>query len=279
VTTFDDIKLAMREMGEGDKIVLLHGFGGSISHWEEVAQDLQKKHQVLIPNLSHLLMGKERITFSGQVEVLYYHLKKHLQPGEKAHFVGCSYGGALVWGLALKHPEIVSKVVFVNPMPPAPTQLFSLFHLRLIMRLPLSVGLMYFLLKMPLGKMFLYQMAEVFRIERNQKANARMDNLHGKKLKFVAYVIYCFYWIINNENWQTWNQDLGDFKFETLLICDNEDPLFSMNTYKKFSKRINCNLMCETDGAGHMSIQTIPVQISQFMQDFLESGLPAAGNQ
>src|SRR4051812_46079109 len=118
-------KITFREHGkQGPRIVLLHGFGGSVLQWDGVIRELQNNYRVLVINLSHLYSGKDKIAFSRQVHAVGDFLKSTF-PGEKFNFAGISYGGALVWGLALRFPDIIESTIYINPMSPNPVPHFK----------------------------------------------------------------------------------------------------------------------------------------------------------
>ncbi len=117
-----DVKIAFREVGSGPPLILLHGYAGSVLHWDPVVENLKDNYRLIIPNLSHLFMGKEPLKFSEQVEQFARFVQENF-PGQKLNFAGTSYGAALVWGMGLRHPECVAQTIFINPMPPAPVDL------------------------------------------------------------------------------------------------------------------------------------------------------------
>ena len=107
------VKIAFRELGEGPNLILLHGYAGSVLHWDPVIERLKNHYHLIIPNLSHLFMGAAPMTFSQQIQYFSNFVHENF-PGEKVNLAGASYGGALVWGFSLLHPEHVEKTIFIN---------------------------------------------------------------------------------------------------------------------------------------------------------------------
>lgn len=260
-------KIAYRERGSGPLLVLLHGYAGSVLHWDPLLPILEEHYRVVVPNLSHIYMGQEPLTFSNQVEQLAEFLEKKF-PKEKFHLAGISYGAALSWGLALRHPDLVARVVFINPMPPGPMDSFDINVLKSIFRLPLNIRGIYMILRTPVGRFFLKRAAEVFRVERKDQME-RMDGLHGRKLLFVCHVIYKFSWMLRNENWRGWKERLSQWAHPTLMIYEGRDPLFSRRSYMEFAENLSCDEVIETLGAGHISIQTRSEEIAGYIHKFL----------
>ncbi len=260
-------KIAYRQVGEGPVLILFHGYAGSVLHWDAIVEKLRGQFRIVIPNLSHLYMGREPLTFSQQIEEVARFIR-HYFPKQKVHLGGISYGGALVWGLTLRYPEMVDKTIFINPMPPAPVGSFHVPILKWIFRLPLNPRLIYWILSTGFGRHFLRRAAQVFRLERADFWE-RFRELKGQKLKFVSHVIYNFAYILKKENWHAWKVRLEVWTHMSLLIYDCEDPLFEPKTYQRFQDLIGCDITQELHKAGHIAIQSQPDEIAQMMAEFL----------
>jgi pimeloyl-ACP methyl ester carboxylesterase len=261
-------KIAYREVGEGPILILLHGYAGSVLHWDPVVNQLQDRYRIVIPNMTHVYMGSHPLTFSEQVDIFAKFIQQHF-PKQKVHLTGISYGGALVWGVSLRYPELVDKTVFINPMPPGPAQLFNIPVLKSFFNLPLSMRSIYLILRTPMGRFFLKRAAQVFRIARADHWD-RFSDLHGRKLLFVCHVIHNFSYILKKENWKAWKMRLESWTHMSLLIYDNEDLLFEPKTYQRFQDLIGCDITKEVTDAGHIAIQTKPDEIVAMMAEFLD---------
>lgn len=116
--------LKMRYMDIGDKdaekvIVLLHGKNFSGYYWESVAEDLLKKnYRVVIPD--QIGFGKSskpdyyQYSF-GQLALNTKSLLENLHI-QKIDLVGHSMGGMLATTFAANYPQLVNKLVLVNPI-------------------------------------------------------------------------------------------------------------------------------------------------------------------
>ncbi len=261
-------KIAHRENGEGPVLILLHGYAGSVLHWDPIVNELKSNYRVVVPNLGHLFMGRDYFTFSQQIDCLAQWIREHF-PDQKVHLTGISYGGALVWGLTLRYPEMVDRTIFINPMPPAPMSSFSIPILKSFFRLPWSLQAIYMVLRTPMGRVFLRRAAQVFRIERADLWGKGND-LRGRKLLFVCHVIHHFAFILRSENWRAWKMRLESWTHLSLLIFDDLDPLFEPKTYHDFQDLIGCDITQEIHEAGHIAIQTKPLEIAKHMREFLD---------
>lgn len=269
-------KITYREQGSGPILVLLHGYGGSVHHWEGCAKELAKHYRVVVPNLSHLFLSTDRIFFTVQVETLALFIKTYF-PGEKVHVAGLSFGGALGWALQQQHPEMVERLVLINPLIADPVPSFRLPELRYFFVMPLNSRSIYMLLSTPIGKAFLKRAAAIFRDERVE-GEGRLDNLKGRKLLFVSHLIYNFSWILRREDWSWWKTKMAQNPSHSLMIYDCEDLLFDRETYKKFSEELQCNKVVELTGAGHIAIKSRPETIAKLIHDYLSQSIHQAAS-
>jgi len=261
-------KISYRIKGEGKILICLHGYAGSVLHWDAVAESLAKQFQVVIPNLTHLYAGQEQFGFSRQIDELANFIQENF-PNQKISLAGISYGGALSWGLALKYPELIDKVVFVNPMPPNPAKYFAMASLNVFFRIPLSVKMVYLFLSLPVGKYFLKEAAGVFRNLQGDFEEHRIESMRGRKLQFMSHVLWKFSWILRKEKWDMWEQKLQAWSHDCLLIYDKKDPLFHFHFYDQFSKIISSTNVVTTQGAGHISVKQESKLIAGAIREYL----------
>jgi pimeloyl-ACP methyl ester carboxylesterase len=110
-----EISSCLYRAGDGEPVVLLHGFTGHWRHWKPVLADLVARYDVIAPTLSGHNggpaypsgMGLEKVADAGDS------LERHLDElgVGAAHFVGNSMGGSLALELA-KRGRARSVVAF-----------------------------------------------------------------------------------------------------------------------------------------------------------------------
>ena len=260
-------KITFRKSGQGPVLLLFHGYGGSVHHWEACAEQLAKNYLVVVPNLSHLFMSTDRIFFTVQVEAIADFIRLQF-PIQKVHIAGISFGGALAWALRLQHPQLIDKLILINPLIADPIPNFNLPELRYFFVMSLSSRAIYVLLSTPIGKAFLRRAAAIFRDERTEGAG-KLDTLTGRKLLFVSHLIYNFAWILRREDWQWWKQKIAATPLASLLIFDREDLLFKKEVYLKFAQDLRCEKVVELTGSGHLAIKSRPETISKSIHEYL----------
>lgn len=260
-------KVAFREYGHGPLLVLLHGYGGSVMHWDPVIERLKADHRVVVPNLSHLYMSKDRLLFPAIVERIADFLRTHF-PGQKASIAGLSFGGTLGWGLGLKHPDLVDRLILMNPLMTFPVDHFRLPETRYFFVAPLDPRAIVRLLATPIGVSFLGKCAQIFRPDR-EMASRSLARLTGTKLAFVAELLSHFSWILRNEDWAFWERELQNLKIPTMMIYAKDDQLFDDAAYARFAGAINALKVNVLEQGGHIISRSAPDVVAGHCLDFL----------
>ena len=113
------IRLHYVKMGEGPLLILLHGWPQTCYEWRKVMPTLASKFTVVAPDLRGLGLsektqtGYDKHTIANDVAALIKHL------GERsAIVVGHDMGGKVAYVLSLLYPELVTKLIMVDCMPP-----------------------------------------------------------------------------------------------------------------------------------------------------------------
>lgn len=105
-----------------EKVILIHGSGHKAASWNETVSRLDCRGDVLCPELSSLLLGKEasypnlRAAFGAYCA----------QAGGLVHLCGLSLGGILALDYTLEHPEAVKTLVLIGTPHKIPKAAFAL---------------------------------------------------------------------------------------------------------------------------------------------------------
>jgi pimeloyl-ACP methyl ester carboxylesterase len=119
----NDVRLHWVEQGAGPLVVLLHGFPEFWWGWHRQIPALAAAgFRVVAPDMrGYNLSGKPKGAASYRVGILVEDvaaLVRHL--GEaRAHVAGHDWGGVVAWRTALRHPELVDRLVVANAPHPA----------------------------------------------------------------------------------------------------------------------------------------------------------------
>ncbi len=107
-------KLYYEAAGEGDPVIMIHGWGGDLSDWEYLFRPLAEKYQVVRYDLRGFGQSDRPTTEP------YSHVEdlKALMESlgiDKAHLIGQSYGGEVALDFAIAHPESTLSLIGSSP--------------------------------------------------------------------------------------------------------------------------------------------------------------------
>ncbi|WP_108945244.1 alpha/beta fold hydrolase [Shewanella halifaxensis] len=104
------------QAGQGETILLLHGFGGTATtSWQQVMISLSQDYQVIAPDLAWFgesySKGEARLSTQSQaIRQLIAALEL-----DKVNLVGISYGGFVTFDLMLSEPKVAKAVLVASP--------------------------------------------------------------------------------------------------------------------------------------------------------------------
>lgn len=110
------VRLHAASAGEGDPLLLLHGFPDHWRVWEPLMQPLAQHHHVLAPDLRGInLSDKPEGMGAYHVDRLVEDLQALiLGLGGRCTLIGHDWGGMLAWAVAARHPELVKRLIVLN---------------------------------------------------------------------------------------------------------------------------------------------------------------------
>ena len=134
----EGMKLNFQSYGTGFPLIILHGLFGSLDNWQTISTRLGEHFQVFaVDQRNH---GRSPHTDVFDYEVMAEDLREFMQSHGlvRAHLIGHSMGGKTAMEFALRHPELVEKMIVIDMAPKAyPPSHVPIFEALL----PLDLGL------------------------------------------------------------------------------------------------------------------------------------------
>ena len=105
-----------------EKTILVHGSGHKAASWKETISYLHHREDILCPELSAILNGREASFPNLRAAFAQY----CAQAGGPVHLCGLSLGGILALDYTLEHPETVKTLVLIGTPHKVPRAAFAL---------------------------------------------------------------------------------------------------------------------------------------------------------
>ncbi|MCE2413714.1 alpha/beta hydrolase [Candidatus Poribacteria bacterium] len=129
-TEINGLKIAYQVSGEGEVILLLHGWGGEAASFQPVFDWLAHSHKVYALDLPGFGQSQIPLTAwntSDYAQFVIAFLEEFDIP--KAHFIGHSFGGRISIIVSAEYPEKVDKLILVDSAGIIPPRTAK-YHLR-----------------------------------------------------------------------------------------------------------------------------------------------------
>ena len=258
----ENLEIKCRILGQGPKVILLHGFGVRASDWTEVAEHLRVNYQVFIPHVSTFFMSRRPMTYSEQIEFLCHWLEQVSEPGEVLHLVGASYGATLSYGVRIKMGRRITSHTMINPMPFKPLRHLKNWRLRTLLWLSRLPGVLESFALTPWGTKLFASLAQIFYLGASKRGGA-VSQLNKRKFVLIYQALNRFIWIDRHENWEMWRERKIDDGVSTHIIYSDKDQLFSRGTFLRVCSQFADVHVHVLKGVGHLATKSHPKWVIQ----------------
>lgn len=111
-----DTQVRIKESGQGEPLLLLHGFASSADTWDGWRRQLGNRYHVIAVDVTPFAITGPmpgRPVNPAELQVFLDVLVEKLQL-QQFYLAGNSLGGYLSWNYALRHPEKVKKLILID---------------------------------------------------------------------------------------------------------------------------------------------------------------------
>ena len=111
-------RIAYLDEGQGHPVILIHGYGGSMWQWEYQQIPLAGQFRVITPDLiGSGLSDKPNLDYRPEELIESIRSLMDALGLPTATLIGNSMGGGVAIGMALTHPDRVSRLVLIDSLP------------------------------------------------------------------------------------------------------------------------------------------------------------------
>lgn len=249
----DGLKINYIEKGEGDPVLMLHGWGSSVVPFTSIINLLSLKYRVIavdFPGCGQSETMKEPWTVDSYCDFVVKFCKEVNM--ENPILIGHSHGGRVIMKLVGEKMINPPKVIFLDAAGIVPKktfkQKFRIFSFKFIKRV----------LTLPIIKRF---SAKLLQKARNHYGSADYKAAPEVLRKTMVSVV---------------NTDLRHllpaFCCPTLLIWGEKDTDTPLSSAKMIESLVPDAGLCIIKGAGHFAFLDNPVQTSLILKSFLKIG-------
>jgi len=258
--------------GSGQPMLLLHGFSGSGQNWAEIAEALQDKYLVIMPDL--LGQGRSESPPSPtryQIDFATQDLIALLQSLniDKVHLLGYSMGGRLALALALEYPEPIKTLTLESASPGLESQSERVVRVRADEVLAARIereGVAWFAAYWEALPLFSTQAPEIrAKLREIRLANTPMGLANS--LRGMGTGAQPSFWA-----------RLAELKIPTLLIVGEKDEKFT-DIAQRMAELVPSAHLSIVSNSGHTIHQEQPEQYIRVVRAFLDSQSLRAGDQ
>ena len=267
------IKICYEIHGEGEPIILVHGWGGSKEDWFIQVKALSKYFKVII--FDNRGAGKSsRPNYPYTMDMYADDINDLLKflNIEKTHLLGESLGGMIALNFILKYPELVNKFILINSWPGFPNEqgpeMYSkgkIAYFQELKKDPLNAFLKsakasysreFFKLMQqnPKKKFFdLWSVEDLVNIDLTNPPTPG-DNINAA----------------NAVKGHNVTDRLHEIKSETLIICGEKDRIATLSVQKKIHEQISNSIFQVIKDARHGVSKERALEVNKAIIDFLQ---------
>ncbi len=115
----NDYTLFYAVKGEGEPLVLIHGYGAGMWVWENQVDVLSCFYRVYVLDLiGHGFSDRPKISYTPEAYIDSFRGFMDAVGIDRATLIGNSMGGGIAWGTALFFPERVNRLILIDSVPP-----------------------------------------------------------------------------------------------------------------------------------------------------------------
>ena len=255
----------VEQAGQGEPVVLLHGFGASTYSWRKVIPALSASHRVVAIDLNgfgYTERPKDRAAYTREGQAALILGIMDALGIDRAHVAGHSYGGGLSLLLATIHPERFRTLVLVDSSAPtypddrrsraASLRPLANFYVREVALRPAMV-------RRSLEASFFDESQITPELVKAYRDRLRIEGAED-----------AFYGLTVPRRVPGPRVALDQIRVPTLAVWGAEDQLISLASGRRSVARIPGSEFVVIENCGHMPMEEKPEELLKALLPFLE---------
>jgi len=255
--------------GEGEPLLLIHGYGAGFWVWEKQIEVLSRSYRVYaLDVIGHGFSDRPKIAYTPET---YIHFLRDFMDGvgiERATLIGNSMGGGMAWATAALFPERVKRVILINSVPPDVLNQVrneSFRTLVAIQDIPFLPYLVIASRNKNSIKWILQECVSDIKLITPEVLNRQYEL---SRIKGTTWVLYSTF--KNAKDTSKMKDYLSRIDHPTLLIWGDRDLIFPPSVGESLHQAIKGSRFQIIEKSGHIPMWEIPEEVNRIILDFLE---------
>lgn len=255
--------------GEGEPILLIHGFGAGIWVWEKQIDFLSQFYRVYaLDLLGHGYSDRPRIKYRPQTYILFFKRFMDEIGIGPATLIGNSMGGGVAWATALFFPEKVKRLILIGSVPPEVLDQVrndSFKALAAVRKIPLLP----YLLIAGRNRNSIRQVLQECVLDPKLLTPEVVDRQWQIiRVRGTTWVLYST--LKHAEEAKPMKNSLPLIKHPTLLIWGEKDQIFPPSVGEELYRSIPNSTLKIIKGSGHLPMWEKPEEVNPIVLHFLK---------
>jgi len=256
--------------GEGDPLLLIHGYGAGFWVWEKQMDVLSRTYKVYaLDLLGHGYSDRPKVEYGPETYVCF--LKDFMDEigVRRATLIGNSMGGGIAWASAALFPERVNKLVLIDCVPPDVLNQVrneSFRALAVIRNIPFLPYLVISIRdKSSIKRVLKECVFDVTRI--TPEVVNRQYAL--SRIKGTSWVLTST--LKNARDTSRLKAYLSRIDHPTLLVWGGRDLIFPPSVGKSLHRAIKGSQLVVIEKSGHIPMWETPDEVNRIILEFLQA--------
>jgi len=256
-------------MGEGEPLLLIHGYGAGFWVWEKQVDILSHSYRVYaLDLLGHGFSDRPKIDYRPET---YIHFFRDFMDGvgiERATLIGNSMGGGIAWAMAALFPERVKRLILINCVPPDVLKQVRNESFRMLAAVKDIPLLSYFVIASRNKNSIKAILKECVSDIRLITPEIVIRQYQLSRIRGTTWVLYST--LKNARDTSKMVDYFSRIHHPALLIWGERDLIFPVSVGENLHRAIQGSKLFVIEKSGHIPMWETPEVVNQAILDFLK---------
>ncbi len=257
------------EKGEGEPLLLIHGFGAGMWVWEKQIDPLSQHYRVFALDLiGHGFSDRPPIGYSAQTYIDCLKGFMNALDIQQATLIGNSMGGGIAWAMTIWFPERVRQLVLIDAMPPRLLKLVDHKPFRTLMAFR-KIPFLLLLVIAGRSRRSIRWILQACVWDNQQITSAMIHRQYGLiNIRGTTWVLYST--LLHANQAAMFEDFLPLIQHPTLILWGEHDHIFPLSVGESLHQAISGSVFEIIQSSGHIPMWERPDIVNQLLLRFLK---------